>query len=408
MSSKRSIIVSFVLVAFVFTACSIAVEPLDQYNVVWNSPSGDQNGSMPLGNGNVALNAWVEKGGDLLFYISSTDAWSQSGELLKLGRIRVSLSNNQLEQPDSFRQILKLSEGTIWILTDQVHIALWVDANNSSIHIDAKSKTPVSLDVMIENWRDEDKIITSGDEVIWYHRNEASNFAQRLKAHNLGGLEKTYPDPLINRTFGGCITGDNMHPGKAAGKLVSERPAGEFHVTIPLLIEQTTTAQQWLKRLKKNTNAIKSISNDKARRDHIKWWSQFWNRSWIRITSNNEISDVDSSGITATNSPLTIGADENGQNRFKGHIAQVQIYRRALTAAQVLQKSKSMGMPLFSDKSLAAMWRFDEFKDGGFPNKWLGDFNAAGRGKIEVVEYKGIKAARFDGNSWLEVKHDPH
>ena len=49
-----------------------AAEPwelVDQYNVVWDSPSEDSTGSMPLGNGEIALNAWVEPNGDLVFYI---------------------------------------------------------------------------------------------------------------------------------------------------------------------------------------------------------------------------------------------------------------------------------------------------------------------------------------------------
>ena len=43
-------------------------------SVVWDSPSADARGSMPLGNGDIALNAWVEPGGDLLFYIGKTDS----------------------------------------------------------------------------------------------------------------------------------------------------------------------------------------------------------------------------------------------------------------------------------------------------------------------------------------------
>ena len=43
---------------------------LDNCNVVWNSPSTGANGSMPLGNGEVGVNLWVERDGDLLFYIA--------------------------------------------------------------------------------------------------------------------------------------------------------------------------------------------------------------------------------------------------------------------------------------------------------------------------------------------------
>ena len=39
------------------------------YEVVWDSPSPDCNGTMPLGNGEIAHNAWIEPAGDLRVYI---------------------------------------------------------------------------------------------------------------------------------------------------------------------------------------------------------------------------------------------------------------------------------------------------------------------------------------------------
>lgn len=53
-------------------------DPVDAYNVVWTSPSQDSSGSMPLGNGEVGVNLWVEPDGDLLFYIARTDAWDEA------------------------------------------------------------------------------------------------------------------------------------------------------------------------------------------------------------------------------------------------------------------------------------------------------------------------------------------
>ena len=77
---------------------------IDDQNVVWNTPSKDSSGSMPLGNGQYGLNVWVEKGGDLLFYVSSTDAWSENARLLKLGRVRIGLTPNPFADPASFSQ----------------------------------------------------------------------------------------------------------------------------------------------------------------------------------------------------------------------------------------------------------------------------------------------------------------
>ena len=52
------------------SALPVQAASLDDYNVVWDTPSADSAGSMPLGNGEIALNAWVEPSGDLLFYIA--------------------------------------------------------------------------------------------------------------------------------------------------------------------------------------------------------------------------------------------------------------------------------------------------------------------------------------------------
>jgi hypothetical protein len=67
-------------------------------------------------NGDIGLNVWVEENGDLLFYISKTDSWSENGSLLKLGRVRVRLSPNPFERGLPFQQKLKLHESEIEVV----------------------------------------------------------------------------------------------------------------------------------------------------------------------------------------------------------------------------------------------------------------------------------------------------
>src|SRR5678815_1576541 len=90
---------------------------LEKYNVVWDSPSVDSAGSMPLGNGDIGANVWVEKNGDLLFYISKTDAWTEDVQspvgLVKVGRVRVKLTPNPYADAKEFRQTLELEKGRI-------------------------------------------------------------------------------------------------------------------------------------------------------------------------------------------------------------------------------------------------------------------------------------------------------
>lgn len=42
-------------------------------------------GPMPLGNGELGINLWVEPSGDLLFYLSRTDSWSETGRPAEIG-----------------------------------------------------------------------------------------------------------------------------------------------------------------------------------------------------------------------------------------------------------------------------------------------------------------------------------
>ena len=100
---------------------------IDQYNVVWDSPSADARGSMPIGNGDIGLNVWIEPSGDLVFYVSKTDAWDENGRLCKVGRVRVKF-DPPLPVTQSFRQELNLREGVIEVTAGKSRLELWVDA----------------------------------------------------------------------------------------------------------------------------------------------------------------------------------------------------------------------------------------------------------------------------------------
>ncbi len=76
---------------------------VERYNVVWDSPSEDCHGSMPLGNGDIGLNAWIEPSGDLMFYIGKTDSWEDNARLAKEldpSRLATHVSN-RWQGPDS-------------------------------------------------------------------------------------------------------------------------------------------------------------------------------------------------------------------------------------------------------------------------------------------------------------------
>ena len=90
------ILVCGLLLTAAFSACQTkdqvltkAQQTLKTYNVIWDTPSDNHHGSMPLGNGDIGVNAWVEKSGDICFYIGKTDSWDDNGRLLKGGKIKM-------------------------------------------------------------------------------------------------------------------------------------------------------------------------------------------------------------------------------------------------------------------------------------------------------------------------------
>src|SRR6185312_14301171 len=133
-------------------AAALPTNGIDACNVVWDSPSADASGSMPIGNGEVGLNVWVEPGGDLLFYVARTDAWSECCRLLKLGRVRLHLSPNPFAGHPQFRQELKLRDGQIVIDDGDVTLRVFVDTAAPVIYVDGQSQTPHTVTATWETW----------------------------------------------------------------------------------------------------------------------------------------------------------------------------------------------------------------------------------------------------------------
>jgi hypothetical protein len=295
------------------------VDEMAGYNVVWTAPGKDSSGSMPIGNGTVGVNVWVEENGDLLMYISSTETWSENCRLLKLGRVRISLSPNPFAKGQLFRQTLKLHQGEIEISAgpDDRHIKIdiWVDANRPVVHIDAEGSKVFDITVSLESWRKERRLL-EGDElhsayglngdnpdpvyvepdvivpdressIFWYHRNERSCYEVTLKHQGLTELLPVYPDPLVNRTFGACIKGDGL-VSKDDVTLASDAPAYRFTMALYPLTAQTETFGEWMQLLNDNIEAVDKVDLLKARAEHRQWWIDYWSRSWIRAEGTKD------------------------------------------------------------------------------------------------------------------------
>jgi hypothetical protein len=466
---KRWRILFALFAAWVIPGSADAWDQLDSYDVQWTTPSRDSSGSMPIGNGDIGLNVWVEADGDLLFYVSKSDAWSGEGRLLKLGRVRVSLEPNPFAAGLPFRQTLRLREGRIEIAAGpegrQVTLQVWVEAQRPVVHVEADGQEPFVMQTKLEVWRrgcekmglapsgncenlgksvvakvpvpifsqprpeprtlsggelgsaygmtsSPDPVVVEADTVlpaegnrlVWFHRNTQSCYPVTLQVQALGALIDRFPDPLLHRTFGGCLHGEGLVAGDDT-TLRSSQPAARQQVALVALTAQAATIPDWVDQLNDVVRSASTVELEQARTEHRSWWSDFWNRSWI--FAETPAVPGTSGAITANELPLRIGADSEGQNRFQGRMARASVLGRALSEAEVADLAGvGRGQPLGDVPGLVASWRFERAADGVIPNSAGESFPAKIVGAVRAGEDAEESAFEFAGG-YVQIEHDP-
>jgi hypothetical protein len=280
---------------FSIAACLSAQLPsLTPYNVIWDSPSKDTVGSMPLAGGNLGLNVWVE-GDDLLFYIGSPDSRLENQKLVKLGRVRMSFSSSPFRK--HFRQELDLAQSCLLVTGDSLALKLWVDAFEPVVHVEMQSAAPVTPSVAYESWRFHAQPVEDGLEWVYRHHPEKTSLPGRIKRQCVEPLASIIPDPLKNLTLGGRIVGPGLvADGASQGaymktpfrswKLKTDKPVTKFELRVLLRVAQDSSVDAWRGAL----DALQGAKSDQSRT--IAWWNEFWNRSWININPAASPNDI--------------------------------------------------------------------------------------------------------------------
>lgn len=131
---RRQLLTLFVL--FFYVGLYAQSDLVNEYSISWDSPSENSSGSMPIGNGEFGANVWMERNGNLVFFLSRTDSWSENAALYKLGKIRMSFNPLEIGADTKFRQYLDLKNGRIDFEimngADKVNLTFMVDAYNPS------------------------------------------------------------------------------------------------------------------------------------------------------------------------------------------------------------------------------------------------------------------------------------
>jgi len=297
---------------------------LSGYNVTWTTPSTNGSpGSLPIGNGDITANVWVENGGDLLLYIGKSDTWSEGTRLLKVGRVRTHFSPNPFTAGAPFTQTLDFYHGEIDIAAgqpgSQVNVRVWIDANQPVIRIEAAGQQNFTMSCSNEIWRSTNYTLPSAgdpaagsfrgvtggsplpsesadvavplsDRLLWYHRNSSSWFNTIFNGENLAGFYTNYTDLYSNRTFGATIVATNF---TVVNSQQLQSPAGtNFVASIFPYTAQTSTLTAWQNQMSNVVAQVEATDLGTTRTNHYAWWDAFWNRSWIFVSGDANATNV--------------------------------------------------------------------------------------------------------------------
>ncbi len=341
---------AFLPVAIV-SASAAQIPSLNDLDVVWTTPSVDAAGSMPIGNGEVVLNAWTEQAtGDLMLLIARTDSLSEVSQILKLGRLRVHLSPSPFHGAADFRQHLRLKDGYIDFTAKGAKLRLIVDSSANVVHLNGSFATPTRVKATIECWRNAPRklpkaeqvttwsvrdapfdpvesadVFVDGPGVTWYHRNTTSIVPKLWELQSLAGLKGAF-DPLVNRTFGGRLESPQL-TRQGDRDLATDKPTKRLDLRLATYTAQTKTVGEWLDGLTKVS--AKSTATAAAKRTRA-WWNAFWDRSWVAV-----LGDTVGSPVPTNAHPLRKGVDSNGQNRFQGDMGAWAAWERVLPPQEI-------------------------------------------------------------------------
>lgn len=341
-------LLSWSYILLIFLSISTAQS---QENVTWTTQSLNSSESMPVGGGDIGLNLWVEKG-EVYLYLSRSGTFDENNTLLKLGRVKLKLSPNPFEGK-TFKQELLLNDGYAQISGSNgklnTQIKIWVDVFNPVIHLDIKSNRKVTTESSFESWRFKDRI-TKGKEnnqnaykwapqgvvktfkdeigfkgniIQFYHQNKAETvFDVAVKQQGLENRKTELFNPLKNLIFGGSLHGNKMIPaGNYSGTymntpfqgwtLKSQLPTKSEQITIRLNTSKATSVQAW----EKEINAIKTSASQTP---SIKWWNDYWKRSFINISAKDETANQSSKNYQLFRYMLGCNAFGKYPTKFNG------------------------------------------------------------------------------------------
>jgi hypothetical protein len=329
---------------------------ISDYALVWTSPSADAAGSVPIGNGELGANAWVEPDGDLVLLLARHDTHSEASRLLKPGRVRVSFDPPPAGE---FVQKLNLYAGRLEWQWGDLTLEVFAEPDAPRFRIAGRSGTPRTVRARLETWRtaarrltgeelnsswtmrgapEEIEVRESADAVsildgaAWLlHAGGSSVVPLTLRHQGLESLTELVGDPLDRLVFTVLLHGDGFAAAEPSDLVRAQ--AQEFELRIlaprPRRVTEPGDAEGSARATLAASRAAPSLA--KARAAAAAHWEEFWMRSWIFVRSQ----PAPRGFLVPTHDEVRLGRDSAGGNLWQGEFERALLYLYAIRPEQL-------------------------------------------------------------------------
>ena len=284
---------------------------LEAYNPRWTGVGGSDRASVPLGNGELCSNVWVQRDG-IHLYLARSDAISELDRTLKLGEFVVTLDPNPFEE-GTVRQELNLRDGSFHVSAEgpfgSVRVVVLIDSESDAAIIRITSRRSLNAQLETRTWRidnndataaagsiwgDEDRGMASelaavvesadifnprADGVLLYHHNRQSIVPGIANMHNLADLLPALPDLALGRIFGSFTSADQ--PALIDGNTVRVDGATSVDFRVATFSGQELPVTDLVRDATATLRDAETCQQRTARH-----WNSYWKRSWIFVSGD--------------------------------------------------------------------------------------------------------------------------
>lgn len=306
------------LLSLLFAMTPFAAQAQVTETINWTSSSKDALDSMPLsGHKGAGANVWVQDG-RICLYLSHNGAYGANSQLKKIGCIYIEPEGIKLGG-QGFSQTLDPATGTITIKQGDFSASLWFA--DEALVMESKENKPYQLKVSYFIWREE--TLFSANNGLWTAVEKVPDMhASIIKNGTQQGITPdAVRDILSNRTFGVAIAADGgldspaksevswadwlktihgtadlnfvlpkVGQKKRDGRMYTAQTKTQKQQTIVFALgaAQNATPAQWQQRAQ---NLLQDSARAQAKKQELKDWNEFWNRSHIIVNADRADTD---------------------------------------------------------------------------------------------------------------------